>query len=125
MFQLEILDARIYGKDRNREDAVMYVACRAVVGNLPRGSLLPVWVYGAGRPTVQATISYMSVHPGRGEDFDITHFAGPRATRGVYVLERRPGEEIAVGMMISDVPPDTLQGQLGNRGRSAFELANH
>jgi len=112
MFQLEILDARIYGKDWNREDPVVHVACRAVVGDLPRRSLLPVWVYGAGRPTVKVTISYLSVHPGGVEDWDMAHFVGPRA-RGVYVLHRTPGEEIAVGMMISDVPPEAHQGHTG------------
>ena len=112
MFQLEILDMRIYGEGSNSEDPVMFVACGAIVGDLPRGSLLPVWVYGDGRPTIRATISYMSWH-GRGESFDITHFAGPRATRGVYVLERTPDEEIAVGMMISDVSPNALQDHTG------------
>ena len=112
MFQLEILDMLIHGESWNSEDPVMFVACRAVVGDLPRGSLLPLWVYGAGRPTIRATTSYMSWH-GRGENFDITHFVGPRATRGVYVLDRAPGEEIAVGMIISDSPPDALQDHTG------------
>lgn len=114
MFQLEIINAGIYGKDWNREDPVVHVACRVVVGDLPRRSLLPVWVYGAGRPTVKATISYLSVHPGGVgvEDWDMADFVGPQA-RGVYVLHRTPGEEIAVEMMISDVHPDALQGHAG------------
>lgn len=111
MFQLEILDARIFEK-WSREDVVVYlVACRAVVGDFPMGSY-PVWVYETGRPIVKAFMSYVRAHPRDVDYSDMARIFGPQ-DKEVYVLYVTPGEEIAVGMMISDVPPEALQGHTG------------
>ena len=110
MFQLEILDLYISGKDRDPKDRAVYVVCRAVVGDFPREFLLPVWVYGAGKPTVKATMSYVWVHSHALEGLkDALNSIYGRRVREAYVLYGSTGEEIAVGMMISDVPPDALQ----------------
>ena len=121
MFQLEILSAKIVDmglleklgvyEEGAGDDVVTYIVyCRIAVGDLPIGSMPVVWVYGAGRPSVKASLSYAWVH----YDFErMSYDAWVRVrdsfTReGYYALEAPPGAEIAAGMLISDVPPDAV-----------------
>ena len=126
MFQLEILDAKILDmsileklgmyEEGTGDDVVIYIArCRTVVGDVPLTAPV-VWVYGAGRSSVKASLSYAFV------DYDFKRMPYDAWVRvrdsyarqeGYYALEAPPGAEIAAGMLISDVPPDAGQGGAG------------
>ena len=104
MFQLEILDALIT-EDKWNEDLVAYlVRCRSLGGDIPMCSG-PVWIYGAGKPAVKSSMSYFHLNV-QGMEPELQGEA-------IYLLYVAPGEAIADGMMISDVPPDKLEGHTG------------
>ena len=126
MFQLEILDAKIldmsvlegvgmYEKGAGDAVAVYMARCRTVVKGAPLNAPV-VWVYGAGRPSVKASLGHVFI------DYDLKHASYESLVRlrqayarqeGHYLLEVPRGAEIAAGMLISDVPPDAAQGQVG------------
>jgi hypothetical protein len=113
MFQFEVLDAGPIEKMSSDAHVVWGVGCRRVVGDFPCGKH-SVWVYGAGRSSVKASLSYVFV------SYDFKHMSydslvrlrDPRGRR-IYLLGVPRGVEIAAGMLISDVPPDAGPGQTG------------
>ncbi len=124
MFQLEILSANILDMDILKKIGIEKVVgdnvapyitvCRTIAGNVP--AQMPVWVYGAGKLSVKATLSLMII------DYDFERMSYEAQVRfwdsydinqDHYVLEVPRGVEIVVGMLISDVPPDAGPGQAG------------
>ena len=126
MFQLEILHAKIldmsvlervgmYEKGAGDAVAVYMARCRTVVRGAPINAPV-VWVYGAGRPGVKASLGHVFI------DYDLKHASYESLVRlwdslarreDHYLLEVPRGAEIAAGMLISDVPPDAEQGGAG------------
>jgi hypothetical protein len=125
MFQLEILGANIldmgiferagiHEKTVGDNIAVYILACRTIAGNVPLQA--PVWVYGAGKLSVKASLSYIFV------DYDLKRMSYEGLVRlreaharqeALYLLGAPLGTEIAAGMLISDVPPEAGPGQAG------------
>ena len=121
MFQLEILHAKILDmnileklgvNEKVTADnvAIYIVSCRTEVGKVPIRAPV-VWVYGAGRSSVKASLSHMFIS----YDFERTSYDALVRLRGLshYLLEVPRGAEIAAGMLISDVPADAAPGQAG------------
>jgi hypothetical protein len=125
MFQLEVVHAGILDMDILKkigideevvgDDIVVYIlVCRTIAGSAPLRA--PVWVHGAGKPSVKATLSPMTI------DYDFKRMSYEAQVRfwdsydinlDRYVLEAPRGAEIVAGMMISNVPPDAEPGQSG------------
>ena len=123
MFQLEILGAKIldmgifekagiHEKGAGDNIALYTTVCRTIAGNVPVQT--PVWVYGVGRASIKASLSciHISYDFKRLSYEDLVRLREAVA-RGEdqYLLEVPRGVEIVVGMLISDVPPDTGLGQ--------------
>jgi hypothetical protein len=125
MFQLEILSANILDMDILKkiginekvvgDDIAVYIlGCHTIAGNVP--ARIPVWVYGAGKLSVKATLSLMIIDYGferMSYEAQVRFWDSYDINQGHYVLEVPRGAEIVAGMLISDVPPDAGPGQAG------------
>jgi hypothetical protein len=123
MFQLEILGAKIldmslleevgmYEKGTGGNVAIYTLVCRTTVGSVPIHTP-SVWVYGAGRASVKASLSRIIVDYNleRMSYDKLVRFWDSYAKQDHYVLEVPLGAEIVAGMLISNVPPDVAPGQ--------------
>jgi hypothetical protein len=125
MFQLEILGAKIldmsvfekvgiYEKGAGDNIALYRLVCRTIAGIVPPQT--PVWVYGAGRVSVKASLSCMHIsYNFKRMSYENLVRLREAVARGEddYVLEVPRGAEIVAGMLISDVSPEAGPGQTG------------
>jgi hypothetical protein len=126
VFQLEVVYADIvdmglleeigiYKKGAGDNVAVYALVCRTTAGS----TLIhtpSVWVYGAGKLSVKASLSYVFVNyypKDKSRDGLARFWDSIDINLGHYLLEVPRGAEIVAGMLISDVPPDAGPGQTG------------